>query len=160
MNSTETASALFERKRTQVIERLKDFPPVDKTRQKHSASSLAGIGHSIVASHTAHLAYRLNHLTCELTNAIQTGSQFPTTVEVLIPESAIAFVLDVIKPLGLKLESNKERPKEPFDLYRFNLRFFDDSLDKAGTIDALQCLSMALFAEADKSLDIAMVYLM
>lgn len=168
MTSSSTARQAFFDKRARLVELLNQIPipaqaddrprrrALRRTETPASASYLAGCGYMILASDTALLAHRLETLAAEIESGDYASASGST---MLMPESIMGDCLKELLRLGLRVESDRDKPKEPFDVYRFRLLDPPTSGDPASLATGLRSLSDSLYAQASDFLDQASVSL-
>ena len=135
-------------------------------KQPCAGKRLQGCGLAILAADVGTLAYRIAQICDSVATNTPCGCSHDTagdtmqqTHELLLPESVVGEVLNNLKSAGCKVTSDKARPKEAFDVYRFRL-VLPSNADKTSLVLRLSATSnflfnagRRLFLEAEQLLD-------
>lgn len=128
---------------------LSDSARIDRN-QACVVKRMHGCGLAILAADTGALAYRIAQI-CDSVAESTHGHSCDTTSdayqqkhELLLPEDVAGVVIQNLRTAGCTVTSDADKPKEPFDVYRFRLTL-PRNADKAALVLRLSATSNFLF---------------
>lgn len=140
---------LYEADKAIIASILNDSARVERA-QPCVAKRMRGCGLAILAADTGALAYRIAQICDSIAESTPghscdtTGDAYQQKHELLLPESVAGEVIHNLRAAGCTVTSDADKPKEPFDVYRFRLTL-PRNADKATLVLRLSATSNFLF---------------
>jgi|AGTN01.2.fsa_nt_gi hypothetical protein len=140
---------LYEADKAIVASILRDSARIDRN-QPCVAKRVRGCGLAILAADTGALAHRIAQICDQIAQSSPghscdtAGDAYHQKHELLLPESVAGEVITNLRAAGCTVISDADKPKEPFDVYRFRLTL-PSNADKAALVLRLSATSNFLF---------------